>query len=180
MSSLETTAQHKLQPLLVVVMGVSGTGKSTLASEIAKSSGLTYLDADSFHSAEAIAQMSQGIPLTDAQRAPWIERIYHKLCQYESENKSCILAYSGLKQQHREIIFSAYKNTAGVLLNADQRLITERLAKRTDHFMSPHLLSSQISEMEPFGNEISMLRLDTADSVEQLLIQFGHFIPLLK
>ena len=81
MSSLENLAQHKLQPLLVVVMGVSGTGKSTLANEIAKRSGLIYLDADSFHSAEAIAQMSQGIPLTDAQRAPWIERIYNQLCE---------------------------------------------------------------------------------------------------
>ena len=180
MSSLETTAQHQLQPLLVVIMGVSGTGKSTLASEIARRCGFTFLDADSFHSAEAIAQMSQGIPLTDAQRAPWIERLYSQLCQYESENKNCILAYSGLKQQHREVIFSTFKNTAGVLLNADQRLITERLAKRTDHFMSPHLLSSQIAEMEPFGNEIQLLRLDTAESIEQLLVKFDHFMSLLK
>ena len=180
MSSLKTTAQNKLQPLLVVVMGVSGTGKTTLASEIAKSSGMSFLDADSFHSAEAIAQMSQGIPLTDVQRAPWIESICNKLCQYESENKNCVLAYSGLKQRHRELIFSAYKNTVGVLLNADQRLITERLAKRLDHFMSPHLLSSQISEMEPFGNEIPLLRLNSADSVEQSLVQFGRFMPLLE
>ena len=180
MPSLETTAQRQRQPLLVVIMGVSGTGKSTLAREIAKGFGLTFIDADSFHSAEAIAQMSQGIPLSDAQRAPWIERIHSRLCQYQSANKSCVLAYSGLKQHHREVIFSAYENTVGVLLSADQKLITERLAQRTDHFMSPHLLSSQIAEMEAFGNEIQLLRLDTADSVEQLLVQFDQFMSLLK
>ena len=180
MSSLENLAQHKLQPLLVVVMGVSGTGKSTLANEIAKRSGLIYLDADSFHSAEAIAQMSQGIPLTDAQRAPWIERIYNQLCEYESNNDGCVLAYSGLKQQHRKIIFSAYKHTAGVLLNADPDLITERLVSRSDHFMPAQLLSSQIAEMQPFDSEVPTLRLNTADSVEQLLVQFLEFMDLLN
>ncbi len=138
------------------------------------------IDADSFHSDEAIAQMSQGIPLSDAQRAPWVERIHSQLCQHQSANKSSALAYSGLKQHHREVIFSAYENTAGVLLSADQKLITGRLAQRTDHFMSPHLRSSQIAEMDPFGTEIQLLRLDTADSVEQLLVQFDQFMSLLK
>lgn len=180
MSRLKSTAQHRPQPLLVVVMGVSGTGKSTLSREIARRFGLIYLDADSFHSAEAIAQMSEGIPLTDAQRAPWIERIYIQLCEYERENKSCILAYSGLKQQHRKVIFSSYGNTIAVLLNAEQELISTRLAKRTDHFMPAHLLNSQMAEMESFDHEIPLLRLDTADNLEQLLVQFDHFISSLK
>ncbi|MDG1081715.1 MAG: gluconokinase, GntK/IdnK-type [Porticoccaceae bacterium] len=180
MSLLENAAHHRLQPLLVVVMGVSGTGKSTLANEIAQRSGLTYVDADSFHSAEAIAQMSQGIPLTDTQRAPWIGRIYNYLCEHESSGKGCILAYSGLKQQHRNLIFSAYKNSAGVLLQADPDLITERLANRRDHFMPAQLLSSQLAEMEPFDNETPLLRLNTADSVEQLLVQFAAFVDRLN
>jgi gluconokinase len=98
--------QEKQSPLLVVVMGVSGSGKTTLATEIANTFDITFLDADSLHSQVAIQQMSQGIALTDEQRAPWIERIYRQLNQFETQGKSCALAYSGLKQQHRQLIFS--------------------------------------------------------------------------
>jgi len=180
MSSLENTTQYKQQPLLVVIMGVSGTGKSTLANEFATGYGFTFLDADSLHSQGAVEQMSRGVPLTDAQRAPWIQRIYSQLCQYQSQNQSCILAYSGLKQHHRKVIFSSYRNRLGVLLNAEESLITERLAQRSDHFMSPELLSSQIAEMEPFEDKIPLLKLDSADSVEQLLLQLANFIALLN
>jgi gluconokinase len=180
MLSLENDSQDKQQPLLVAIMGVSGTGKTTLANEFAKSSGFIFLDADSLHSEDAIEQMSQGIPLTEAQRAPWIQRIYKQLCQYQIENQSCILAYSGLKQHHRKVIFSAYKNRLGVLLNAKELLITERLSKRDGHFMSPQLLSSQFAEMEPFEDEVPLLKLDSADSVDQLLLQLANFIVLLS
>ncbi|MDG1494351.1 MAG: gluconokinase, GntK/IdnK-type [Porticoccaceae bacterium] len=180
MLSLENIALHRLEPLLVVVMGVSGTGKSTLASEIAQASEFTYLDADSFHSSDAIAQMSQGIPLTDAQREPWIERIHSQLSAYRSEKKHCVLAYSGLKQQHRQVIFSAYKHSVGVLLDADLKLITKRLSERSDHFMSPQLLTSQIAEMEPFDNKTPLLKLDSADTLDQLLVQFAEFMAPLN
>jgi gluconokinase len=180
MCSLENSAQYNQSPLLVVVMGISGTGKSTLADNFAANSGFTYLDADSLHSEEAIEQMSRGIPLTDVQREPWIERIHRQLSQYQSQNKNCILAYSGLKQQHRKVIFSSYRNRLGVLLQAEPSLITERLAKRSGHFMSPQLLSSQIAEMQPFVDETPLLKLDSADSIERLLLQLKNFITLLK
>jgi len=131
--SLENSSQQKRHPVLVVVMGVSGTGKSTLANAFAKQSGFIYLDADSLHSEDAIAQMSRGIPLTDKQREPWIERIFRQLCEYQSQNKSCILAYSGLKREQRKRIFSACQNSVGVLLHGEQGLITERLAQRSNH-----------------------------------------------
>lgn len=178
MSSLESSTEHWQKPLLMVVMGVSGTGKSTLASEISRLSGAIFLDADSLHAEDAILQMSQGIPLTDAQRSPWIQSIYGQLCQYQSQHKSCVLAYSGLKRQHRKLLFSAYRNRLGIVLNAEQALIAERLAKRTEHFMSPQLLSSQIAEMEPFDDEVPLLKLDVSNSVEALLLQAVHFIEL--
>ena len=176
MSPLTNNTQHKLYPLLVVVMGVSGTGKSTLANEIANRSGFTFLDADSLHSPDAIDQMSQGIPLTDTQRAPWIHRIYKQLREYESENKCCVLAYSGLKHQHRQSVFSAYANTMGILLDANPALIAQRMQARGEHFMPPELLSSQIAEMEPFTDDNALVRLDAAESVEQLLLQSLTFI----
>lgn len=170
--------QKKQASLLVVVMGVSGTGKTTLGNKIANTFDMTFLDADSLHSHAAIQQMSQGIALTDEQRLPWIQRICSQLVQFETQDKNCLLAYSGLKQQHRQLIFSTYQNTLGILLNADQAIIEQRLQARTNHFMSPQLLSSQIAAMEPFGDEITMLNLNLNESLESHLLQSVSFINL--
>ena len=99
---LNNEIKDKELPILVVVMGVSGCGKSTLAQEIANHYKINFLDADAFHSKDAMKQMSDGIPLTDEQRAPWIERICRQLNYFELKNISCVLAYTGLKKQHRK------------------------------------------------------------------------------
>ncbi|MDC1144062.1 gluconokinase, GntK/IdnK-type [Porticoccaceae bacterium] len=180
MSSSKDALSPAVQPLLVVLMGVSGTGKSTLAGAIAARSEFIFLDADNLHSNDAIAQMSRGVPLNDKQRDPWIRRIYRQLCDYQSANKNCILAYSGLKRRHRQVVFSAYKRSAGVLLRADEQLITERLISRRDHFMAPQLLSSQIADMEPFDEGAPLLSMDVTGSVEQLVAELEDFIGLLQ
>jgi gluconokinase len=161
----------KLEPLLIVVMGVSGTGKSTLANAFSQRYQFTYVDADTFHSEQAIQQMTQGVPLTNTQRGPWIDRIYKQLRIYQQQHKNCILAYSGLKKAHRKVIFSSYSNRLGVLLNADTRLITERFNQRPDHFMSSKLLDNQFAEMEPFDNNEPILNLDINYSVDELVKQ---------
>ena len=176
MASPDHLIQNNSPPLLVVVMGVSGSGKTTLATDIAKHFGIQFLDADSLHSEAAIEQMSQGIPLTDTDRAPWIKRICSQLRQFEAQNLSCVLAYSGLKQQHRNLIFNSYTHSFGILLNADQALLEQRLQARRNHFMSPQLLSSQIAAMEPFGEEITLLNLNMAEQLTDLLLQSTRFI----
>jgi gluconokinase len=163
-------------PLLVVVMGVSGTGKTTLATQIAKHFDITFLDADSLHSDAAIQQMSRGIPLTNPQRAPWITRICKQLSAYEVQGKSCVLAYSGLTRLHRQQIFSAYQQSLGILLNADQTILVQRLQTRTDHFMPVRLLSSQIAAMQPFDDEITLLGLHLTATLETHLVQSVSFI----
>lgn len=161
-------------------MGVSGCGKSTLAQKIADQLDLTFLDADDFHSKEAIKQMSAGLPLTDEQRSPWIDLICEQLHQLELQNKSCVLAYSGLKKQHRQLIFGAYHHSVGILLEAEQALIAQRIADRGGHFMSPQLLSSQIASMEPINlndiENIELLRLNAKESVDSSLMKFINFI----
>ena len=170
----------KPSPLLLVIMGVSGSGKTTLASEYAKRHQFTFLDADALHSDQAIQQMSQGIPLNNEQRLPWIQRIHNQLCHFEAENKNCILAYSGLKQAHREVVFSAYTHRAGVLLSADKGLIMQRLATRSEHFMPPQLLDSQLNEMEPLNEKEPLLALNSADTVEVLLDKLERFVSKIK
>ena len=185
MSSLEKSATQKTKPitkpspLLLVIMGVSGSGKTTLASEYAKRHQFTFLDADSLHSDQAIQQMSQGNPLTNEQRLPWIQRIHDQLCHFEAENKNCILAYSGLKQAHRKVVFSAYTHRAGVLLRADKALIMQRLATRSDHFMPPQLLDSQLNEMQPLDEKELLLILNSADAIAVLMDQLQHFVTTL-
>ena|GEM_PF-147839 len=166
----------KLEPLLIVVMGVSGTGKSTLANAFSQRYQFTYMDADSYHSEQAIQQMSQGLPLTNTQRAPWINRICKQLRIYRQQHTNCILAYSGLKKAHREVILSTYTNRLVVLLNAKPSLIRERLAKRPDHFMSSELLNNQFAEMESFDNNEPTVNLDINHSVEDLVKQLQTFI----
>ena len=170
--------QNNKSALLVVVMGVSGSGKTTLATEIAKHFDISFLDADSLHSEAAIKQMSQGIPLTDKLRAPWIERICRQIRQFEAQNISCVLAYSGLKQQHRDLIFKSCTHSLGILLNADQAVLEQRLQARRNHFMSPQLLSSQIAAMEPLSEKLTQLtlNLDLTDTVERHLLQSVRFI----
>lgn len=168
--------QKKTSPLLIIVMGVSGSGKTTLATEIAKHFDISFVDADSFHSQAAIKKMSQGIALTDEHRAPWVERIYRQLNAFEAQGKSCVLAYSGLKQKHRQLIFSSYHNTFGILLNLDLAIIEQRLQSRKNHFMSPRLLSSQITEMEPFDDEICLLNLSLSETLDSLLLQSLNFV----
>ncbi|WP_259366730.1 MULTISPECIES: gluconokinase [unclassified Colwellia] len=172
--------KNKKTPILVVVMGVSGCGKTTLAQEIASHFDITFLDADSFHNEDAIKQMSQGIPLTDKQREPWIKRIGKQLNLFESQNKSCVLAYSGLKKQHRKSIFDSYLHGVAILLNADQSLIEQRLESRKEHFMSSQLLSSQITSMEPINAEteenLPVLILNAEKPVKSLLLKSIRFI----
>jgi gluconokinase len=160
-----------MEPLLIVVMGVSGTGKSTLAHEFSRRYSFTYVDADSFHSKQSIEQMSKGIPLTNKQRLPWIKRISEQLSLYRQQNINCILAYSGLKKAHRDAIFSTYSNRLAVLLNADEKLITERINQRSNHFMSSQLLGNQLAEMEAFDDDKLLLKLDITNSIDELLKQ---------
>lgn len=159
-------------------MGVSGSGKSTLAEQIAKQLEFTFLDADSFHSSDAVKQMSQGIALSDMQREPWIQRICQQLSHFELLNRSCVLAYSALKQKHRQLIFASYPHAVGILLNAGQDLLAQRLSNRQAHFMSPQLLASQISSMEDIkpSEQINLLTLSAAEPVEDLLMESIGFI----
>lgn len=139
---------------LIIVMGVSGSGKSTVAQAIADHYGYCFLDADDFHSDENKNHMANGFPLTDEMRAPWVDSIKTYLQAANKQQKHCVLAFSGLRKQHRNKIREAGLKTIFIFLNGDKEVIQRRVNSRKDHFMAPVLVSSQFAALEdPTGEE---------------------------
>lgn len=153
MTSIKTVSNPQASTYLIIVMGVAGSGKSTLAKALADIYDYEYLDGDDFHSHESRALMAQGIPLTDAHRAPWVAAIKARLEDNAKQQIHTILAFSGLKQKHRDILRSAGLRTIVLYLNGDKATIQERINNRKDHFMAPALLASQFASMEDPLNE---------------------------
>ncbi len=133
--------------MILVVMGVSGCGKSTVGAEAARQLGWVFQDADDYHSSENIAKMRQGIPLQDRDREGWLQTLADLIRNYEERQASMILACSALKQTYRDrlLISSAVKV---VYLKGSQQVIAQRLAGRPSHFMNPALLDSQFQILE--------------------------------
>ena len=143
-------------PIVVVLMGVSGSGKSTVGTLLAAQLGCSYFDADTFHAAEAIAKMKSGQPLDDRDRMPWLARIAQKIELLVADDESGVISCSALKRSYREILFDGIprERIALVYLRGSYDLIRERLASRQGHFMPPSLLESQFAQLEePEPNE---------------------------
>lgn len=159
-------------PSLVIVMGVSGAGKSTVSQALAERCGYVYLDADDFHSAEARAHMAAGKPLTDAMRVPWVEAICQHLRKLAADGTDVVLAFSGLRKAHREPLRQCGYQTRFLFLDGDRETITARLQARTGHFMPSSLLDSQFASLErPSSAEPDVQVLDITPPLEQLLDQ---------
>jgi len=161
---------------LIIVMGVSGSGKSTLARALADIYHYQYLDGDDFHSEESRALMAQAIPLTDEHRAPWVAAIKHRLQANATQQIHTILAFSGLKQKHRDELRSAGLRTMVLYLNGNKATIEERISKRTGHFMAPALLESQFASMEEPINETDVYGVDVWSTVAQVVAQSCELI----
>lgn len=136
---------------VVVVMGVSGCGKTTIAAGIADALGWDLLEGDAFHPAANIAKMQAGTPLTDADRWPWLRAIAVRAAELRARGVSCVVACSALKRAYRDVLRDGAADVALVYLRGDKALIAARLAARRDHFMPPGLLDSQFATLEAPG-----------------------------
>lgn len=164
-------------PKLVVVMGVSGSGKSTVALQLALALNFTFLDADDFHSPEAKQSMSQNIALTDEMRLPWISSICYALARYRQNNESIVLAFSGLKAKYRAPFRTLDFAASFILLNGSEKLISKRLQARKNHFANEKLLTSQINTLElPLKSELDIVILDISLSVDRLVSTISKII----
>jgi carbohydrate kinase (thermoresistant glucokinase family) len=149
----------------ILVMGVSGSGKTTVGKAVAASLGLLFLDADDFHPPENVAKMAAGLSLTDQDREPWLAAIAGKLTALRSEGRPFVLACSALKERYREILVQAAPGLVVIWLQGSPDLIRERMLAREHHFMPSALLESQFVTLEP---PASAIRLDIRESIADL------------
>jgi gluconokinase len=156
---------------IAVVMGVSGSGKTTLAQALAVAWQATFLDADDFHSEQARAWMGSGRPLTDAMRRPWVERIIADLQLRVARGERVTLAFSGLRQEHRQMLRDAGLPLRFVFLHGSQALIAERMRARSGHYMPVSLLDSQFASLQDPRGEGDVVEVDVALSPQQQLEQ---------
>ena len=141
-------------PCALVVMGVSGSGKSTIADHLARRLCWAYEDGDRFHPASNIAKMSAGHPLTDQDRRPWLQAIADEIDRLAASGERAVIACSALKLAYRDILVHGREDVRIIFLDGTQDLIAARLAARKGHFMPPGLLTSQFATLErPAANE---------------------------
>jgi gluconokinase len=136
-------------PCALVVMGVSGSGKSTIAEQLAARLGWRYVDGDLFHPPANVAKMSAGHPLTDEDRWPWLRAIAAEIDRRAAAGTRAVVACSALKHAYRDILVHGRDDVRIVFLDGAKDLIEKRLAARKGHFMPPGLLDSQFKPLEP-------------------------------
>lgn len=141
----------------VVVMGVSGTGKSTIGVAVAAALGLPFVEGDDLHPPANVAKMAAGIPLDDADRAPWLDLVAAELAARPS-----VVACSALKRAYRDRLRAAAPDLALVFLHGAPELLAERVGARTAHFMPGSLLDSQLATLEPPTPDEQPIAVDVA------------------
>ena len=136
-------------PCALVVMGVSGSGKSTIAESLARRLAWSFEDGDKFHPASNVAKMSAGQPLTDTDRWPWLQAIADEIDRVCMAGSHAVIACSALKRAYRDVLVHGRGDVRIVFLDGTQQLIADRLAQRKGHFMPPGLLDSQFATLQP-------------------------------
>ncbi|WP_200932272.1 gluconokinase [Yonghaparkia sp. Root332] len=157
---------------LVVVMGVAGSGKSTVGALLAERLGAPFVDADALHSDESIAKMTRGEPLVDADRWPWLARVADVVATGR-EGRGVVIACSALRTAYRDAIRRGTDDVVFVHLAADESVLAARLQTRTGHFMPPALLASQLDALEglsPCENGVTITASAHPTTIADLLV----------
>jgi gluconokinase len=156
-------------PCALVVMGVSGSGKSTIADKLAERLSWKYEDGDKFHPLSNVAKMSAGQPLTDEDRWPWLQAIADEIDRVCKARERAVIACSALKRVYRDILVHGRNDVRIIFLEGTQELIAARLNLRKGHFMPPGLLASQFKTLEPPGTDENPVTISIDASVDAIV-----------
>jgi gluconokinase len=135
----------------LVVMGVSGSGKTTVATEVARRLGWEFTEGDDHHPPANVAKMHAGQPLDDEDRWPWLRELAAWIGEHERAGRSCVMTCSALKRAYRDVLCDGHPSVWFAHVAGDQELITRRVSARKGHYMPPSLVPSQFAILEPLG-----------------------------
>jgi gluconokinase len=159
--------------MIVILMGVSGSGKTTIGTLLAERMHTTFADADDYHSAANKAKMAAGHPLDDQDRQPWLETLNSLLLEWFEAGKGGVLACSALKDAYRKTLVRGLppNDYTFVLLDGSRELIAERMSERKNHYMNPDLLDSQLATLEPPANALRITNDRAPQQVVDQIVQ---------
>jgi gluconokinase len=163
------TGNSTKAPCALVIMGVSGSGKTTIADKLAERLGWTCEDGDKYHPKSNVEKMSAGHPLTDEDRWPWLNAIADEIERVCKARGHVVVACSALKRTYRDVLLRGRDDVRIVFLNGTQKLIAGRLALRKDHFMPPGLLDSQFKTLETPGPDENAIDVSIDASVDTIV-----------
>ncbi|HEY5221964.1 MAG TPA: gluconokinase [Microbacteriaceae bacterium] len=155
-------------PVVLVLMGVSGCGKTSVGTLLADRLGWAFEEGDSLHPAANIAKMASGHPLNDEDRWPWLEKVAEWCEQLLADGTNGVITCSALKRSYRDLINRGSKGIEFVYLRGEMKLIAERLAARHGHFMPPRLLASQFADLEEPGDDEPSIRVHIGPGPEEI------------
>ncbi|TLP46090.1 MULTISPECIES: gluconokinase [Cohaesibacter] len=157
--------------MIIVVMGVSGSGKTTVGSALADKLGCAFRDADALHPAENVLAMAEGKPLTDAMREPWLTVLESLLFDHQSRGEALVLACSALKRAYRDRLFERISGGLFVYIAGTRDQILPRLMQRQGHFFPSSLLDSQFRDLQEPAEDEPVLTVPVTLSVEQAVAE---------
>ena len=140
--------------MVIVMSGPAGAGKTTAGRALAAALGWSFADADDLHSPASIDKMSRGVPLDDADRGPWLERVRELILRFVADRRGAVVACSALRERYRHDLSGGSPDVRFVLLAADRALLEERLDARRGHFAGRAILDRQLAELEPPGDAL--------------------------
>jgi gluconokinase len=164
---MDGNAAHN-RPIILIAMGVSASGKTTVARILADRLHCPFQEGDAFHPPANVEKMKSGVPLTDSDRLPWLQRIAQKIDEWRAQRQSGVLTCSALKRSYRDLIMGDRPEVRLVYLKGSRELIRRRIAARHGHFMPASLLDSQFATLEEPGPDERPITVDIDAKPEQI------------
>ena len=168
-SAVNQATEGATSPIILIVMGVSGSGKTTVAALLAGRLNWRFQEGDALHPQANVDKMHRGIPLTDADRLPWLDSIAVLIDGWNAEGVSGIITCSALKRAYRERLRAGRSDVELIYLRGERALVSARITQRMGHFMPAGLLASQFETLEEPGTDEPVITVDIGGSPEQIV-----------